>query len=293
MSLWTDFAASWPLLGEAYLAGWLAGALLATWGVLLLARNQVFLGAAASEMAALGVAIALLAGFHAPHGVGGHEHGLAATDWRHRIDGPAWAALIFAVVTCLLAAGRTDGRHSREAVTGWFFLFGAGFSLLLVSQAPLGREEVEQALASTILGASDLDQGLLVTCGLASLWILGRRFPDFYLFATEPDYARACGLAVGRWTVAVYLPTGLAIGLGMHVAGFLYTFACLLLPPMTAKYLCRTLRAQLVVAPLCAVVLGVLAFALANHYDFPPAQMAVGVLALGVPLARLCGRRSV
>ena len=292
--MWRDFMDSWPLFQNAYLAGWLAGGLLAVWGVPLLIRNQIFLGAAASEMSALGVAVALLCGFAPPHHHGahaGHGHGAESVpSWMERVDGPAWAALLFAVATCLLASGPPGRRHTREAVTGWYFLLGASLSLLLVSQAPLGKEEVEQALASTLLGAGTTDLVLLTLVALVTAGLLTLRFHSFFLHTTEPEYARACGLPVRRWDLTTALLTGLSIGLSMHVAGFMYTFGCLLLPAMMAKSLCRTVRGQLLAAPLLFLAFGFAAFVLDNHLDFPPAQFAVGLMALALLPVRLLRR---
>lgn len=293
----SEFLDSWPLFADAYCGGWLAASLLSLCGVFLVLRNQVFLGAAASEMSALGVALALLLGFHAPHaGHGahaGHSHGpVGEMDWRQAIDGPAWAALLFAVLTCLAASLRPRrGAHTREAQTGWLFLLGASLSLLLVSKAPLGKEEVEQALSSTILAARMSDLVLLSLAWLAALVLLQGRFHTFLLFATEPEHARTCGVRTGRWTFGTYLVTGLAIGLGMHVAGFMYTFGCLLLPPLMARSCARTVRGQLVSAPLLALGFTAAGFIMANHWDFPPAQFSVGLMALGTPLFAACGRR--
>jgi ABC-type Mn2+/Zn2+ transport system permease subunit len=43
-----EFLASWPLFHHTYLVGWLIGLLLALGGVLVVARDQIFIGAAVS-----------------------------------------------------------------------------------------------------------------------------------------------------------------------------------------------------------------------------------------------------
>jgi ABC-type Mn2+/Zn2+ transport system permease subunit len=44
------------------------------------------------------------------------------------------------------------------------------------------------------------------------------------------------------------------------------------------------------VAPLVAVPTGAIAFVLANHYDYPPAQMTVALLSLLLTIAWLFRR---
>ncbi len=52
-SRWIDsFVASWALFQYTYLAGWLIGLLLSLVGVLVVARDQFFLGAAMSQASA-------------------------------------------------------------------------------------------------------------------------------------------------------------------------------------------------------------------------------------------------
>jgi len=70
----------------------------------------------------------------------------------------------------------------------------------------------------------------------------------------------------------------------------LHTFGCLVLPALVAKSLCREVRTMFVVAPLVSLGPGVLGFILAIHYDFPPAQMTVALLCLGLCLAWVRGR---
>ena len=61
-----DFAASWHLFHNSYLAGWLIGLLLALIGVLVVARNQIFIGVAVSQASTLGIALTMwLGGFRA------------------------------------------------------------------------------------------------------------------------------------------------------------------------------------------------------------------------------------
>jgi ABC-type Mn2+/Zn2+ transport system permease subunit len=52
------------------------------------------------------------------------------------------------------------------------------------------------------------------------------------------------------------------------------------LPGLVARNLCRTVRGMLVAAPVIALASVVTAFVVANHYDWPPGQAAVALLAV-------------
>jgi ABC-type Mn2+/Zn2+ transport system permease subunit len=82
------------------------------------------------------------------------------------------------------------------------------------------------------------------------------------------------------WSLATSAWLGLAVGLSIRASGMLYTFGCLVLPALVAKNLCREVWLMFIVAPLFAVGTGVLSFILANHYDYPPGQMAVALFCL-------------
>ncbi|MHC5066195.1 MAG: metal ABC transporter permease, partial [Planctomycetota bacterium] len=84
---------------------------------------------------------------------------------------------------------------------------------------------------------------------------------------------------------------GILLGCSIHTAGSLFTFACLVLPPLAAKSLCTTTRSMFVVAPILAGSSCLLAFMLADYYDYPPGQLAAGLLAGLVLLLRLLIRR--
>ena len=49
-----EFVASWPLFHNTYLVGWLIALLLALVGVLVVARDQIFIGAAVSQASTWG-----------------------------------------------------------------------------------------------------------------------------------------------------------------------------------------------------------------------------------------------
>jgi ABC-type Mn2+/Zn2+ transport system permease subunit len=73
----------------------------------------------------------------------------------------------------------------------------------------------------------------------------------------------------------------------MHCAGLLYTFGCLVLPPLIARNVVREVRPMFVVAPLVGLATAAVGFVLANYYDYPPAQMTVALLCALLAASRL------
>jgi len=125
-----EFVASWPLFHNTYLVGWLIGLLLALVGVLVVARDQIFIGAAVSQASTLGVALAL--------GLGSWT-ATEALEWLHADAFLAAMAVVFSVLAALLTArGEAAAQESHEAVTGWVFLLSASGAILIVSHSPHG-----------------------------------------------------------------------------------------------------------------------------------------------------------
>jgi zinc transport system permease protein len=276
-----DFAASWALLHDTYLTGWLIAGLLGLCGVLVVARDQIFLGAAVAQSSTLGVVCGLLV--FTWLGEAGHHHGATHDDplpLAREAVLAAMAVLFSVLATLITAQPAKAGRDSQQAVTGWVFLIAAGLSVLAMAHDPHGMGEIHRLSFSSIIGATSTDVALyavLLALSAAAVALLRRRL---LLFVVDPELARAVGMRVRLWTAATFLWIGLVIGLAIRSGGTLYTFGCLVLPALVAKNLCREVRPMLVVAPVVGVLGAVAAFVLANHFDFPPAQMAVGLLAL-------------
>ncbi len=284
-----SFIDSWPLFAETYLAGWLCAALLAMLGVLVVARDQIFIGAGVSSVSTFGIALALTVGGTAGAAHFGHlhdDHGFLQSD--------AFAmtmAIVFAVGAALLTARPTrTGGESAEAVTGWVFLLGSAMSILVVARSPHGMEEVQRLMASTLIGADRADVliFLALSATTAVVWMFKHR--TLMWLVMDAPTARALGVSVGWWSFVTAAWLGLSLGVALYATGMLYTFGCLVLPALVAKHVCREVRPMFVVAPLVGVAAAVVGFVLANHFDFPPAQLTIALMAALLPAAWMVRR---
>ena len=252
--------------------------LLALVGVIVVARDQIFLGAAVSQASTLGIALALCASSVFP--VHSEQSGLShSASWLCCDSFQIVMAVAFSVLAALVTSWADRAkRESHEAITGWVFLISAALSVLVVANSPHGLEEIRRIHSSSIIGATMTDVSLfavLLAATLVLLLVAGRRL---LLFTLDPSMAAAVGMNVGRWAMSYSLWLGLAVGLSIRTSGMLFTFGSLVLPPLVAKNVCREVRPMFVVAPLVALATNTLGFVLANHYDFPPAQMNVALL---------------
>jgi ABC-type Mn2+/Zn2+ transport system permease subunit len=273
------FLESWELFQNAYLAGWLIAVVLAWLGVLVVARDQIFLGAAVSQASMLGITIGTWLGVGEPT----DPHDPLHSGWLLSLYGGVFA--VGAALLTVYIGGRV--RESREAVTGWVFLVGVSFSVIIAAHLPHGLEEVYRILASTIIGATREDVAVLSSMAVASLVALLVAHRTILLVVTDPDMAAAVGVRVARWDNFLWLWLGLGVSGAIRIAGTTFTFGSLVLPALIAKHLCAEMRQMFIVAPIVGCGGAILAFILADSLDLPPGQMAVAVWSAMLALAWL------
>lgn len=265
-----NFLSSWGLFYQSYLTGWLISLLLSLIGVLVVARDQIFIGAAISQASTFGIALTMWAAA---------LPSLMEIEWLHSDLFLSTTAVAFSVLAASLTARAGEiGKESHEAITGWVFLISASLSILIVSHSPHGLEEIHRLFSSSIIGATVVDLwmfGGLTLLTAALLMFLHRKI---LLFALDPSMAVAVGIKLDHWNLMTSAWLGLAIGLSIRASGMLYTFGCLVLPALVAKNLCRQVRTMFFVSPAVAVGTGIIGFILANQYDYPPAQLTVALL---------------
>ena len=261
-----DFLSSWSLFRDSYLAGWLIAVVLPLLGVLVVARDQIFVGAAVSQASVLGIACALR--FVS-------ALGLATLGW---LDPDAFVSAIAgmaAIAAALFTArgGRRSG-DSHESVTGFVFLVGSSGAVLVMAHSPHGMEEIHRLVASTIIGATTTDVAVFVLLTAVTVMVVRQRASELLLLVMDAEMAESVGMRVDRWNTVLAIWLGLVVGLSNRVAGAIFTFGCLVLPALTARNACREVRTMFLVAPMVGLATAVVAFVLAHGLDYPPGQTA-------------------
>lgn len=298
IEMFQNFFENWDLFRDASLVGWCLSILLAQVGVLVVARDQVFIGAAISQASALGIALALAcAAWFAPEVVEHVEFDPFAFEEHPEVhveeddQYASFFAVAFSVLAALLTAGGgyRSRRESREAVTGWIFLFCASVSILIVSHSDHGTEEVHRLLFSSLIGADSGDVWIFGFGALISVVAFSTLRRRLVLVTLDPEMAAAVGMRSRVWSFAIAVWLGLAIGLSMRVSGLLFTFGLLVLPTLVVKSLHRSTMPMLFTAPLVGLVASFFGSIIADHYDFPAAQMTVALLSGLVAVSWLIG----
>ncbi len=262
----SEFISSWSLFGVAYLTAIAGAVVLSLVGVYVIARDQLFMAAAVSQSSMLGVATTLFLGK----------------------GNPALIAVLFSISAAVLInfkSSRNGVTHQES--TGWVFLVASALSILLLVKQPFGLKQVQSMAASSMIGSTIQEAIVFGVLGLACLTLVMVCKGKITLWLSDPIMAAAVGIRIGMWSLAAALLLGLTSGMMIRSTGLLYTFACLVLPALSAKYLSRNIGTMFWLAPLIAVI-GVLpGLIIAHGFDFPPGQVVVITLAVLTALASL------
>src|SRR5262245_50181041 len=205
-----EFVGSWPLFHNAYLAGWLIGVLLSLAGVVVVARNQIFIGAAVAQASTLGIALSMWLGAQLGNDVllPEHVHGSLS-----------FVGVLFAVGAAAFTAREPNGGRTHEATTGWLFLACSSLAILVLAHSPHGLEEINHLVSSSIIGATRADVWLFGILALVTAVFVAAARERLMLFAIDPAMAAAVGMRPPRWAALLAAWLGLAVGLSMRATG--------------------------------------------------------------------------
>ena len=185
-------------------------------GIHVIAREVVFVDIALAQIAALGVAAALLVGLE-PEDPASYWFGLGAT-------------LLGAVV---LALTRSPTRRvSQEAVIGIVYAVSAAAAVLIADRTAHGAEHLRTMLVGSILavrGAEVLRVAALYAAVGLLHWACRR---PFLLISMDPATAYREGWRVRWWDFLFYASFGVVVTSSVRVAGVLLVFSYLIVPAL-------------------------------------------------------------
>jgi ABC-type Mn2+/Zn2+ transport system permease subunit len=234
----------------AVLSGLLVGTACALLGVFVILKRVVFIGIALSEIAACGIAGALLAGLP-----------------------PLAGAFVLTLAAVGLLAGPFESRRiPRDALLGVLFVAASCVSVLLVSRSGLCLHEVKSLLYGDLILASRGD--FLLLCAIlvpALAGLLVFRRPMLYAFL-DREAATVLHVQPARWELLFFLLLGTVVAAASKVAGALLVFCYLIVPATTALLVSRRLGRVLAIASALAILGTLTGLGLSFTADLPTNQ---------------------
>jgi zinc transport system permease protein len=260
---WSEFASGWQLgiYQDPVLCGILAGAVLGLLGVFVVLRRAVFVTAAISQSAGLGVVLAFALQIHG---------GVPVP--------PVIGALALALAATSLLALRTQRSiFARERVVGFCYIGASAAAVLVGDRIAQEAHDVAAILfgAAVLVRPEDLWLVGIVATVAAVLVLVSYRGLVFAGF--DPEGARVHGLPVGVIELGLWLLVAITVSVTTRAIGALPVFAFAVLPAMGALALVQRLSHALIAAALVGAISGGLGYVLAFFLQFPVGAAQAGL----------------
>lgn len=274
------FLEALPILKNGVLACLMAAAVNAFLGIYILVRRMVFVSAALSQVSALGVAFAFLAGALLGIQLGEGVH--------HAMP------LIFAgLAASFLAIQTSEKRITRESLLGIGYVLPAGLVLLILDKIAGETHEIDNILfGNTVFVPTGLLLFLLLTA-VAVVVIHLFLYKEFVFVAFDPDSARAGGLRTVLYNQIFFLTIAITISVSISAVGALPVFGFMVMPAAAALMLTDYLKRAFVLSMVFGVTSALVGFYVSFLYSLPtgPAMLATcGLWLIPGALKRVMGR---
>jgi len=189
-------------------------------GIHVLAREVIFVDLSLAQMAALGSAVAVLAG--------------VAPDSAHAF---AYALGFTTLGAALFALTRSHGRHQRvpqEAIIGIVYVVASAAAILVADRTPRGGEAIKDILVGSLLWVTwpQIARLAVIYVAVGIFHVVLRR--RFLTISFDPEAAAAQGWSLRWWGFLFYLSFGIVITFSVPILGVLLVFSFLVVPAAIA-----------------------------------------------------------
>jgi len=245
-------------------------------GVYVVLRRMVFVSAAITHSAGLGVAVAFYGQIHL--GLG-------------HLANPVLGALVFGMgCTLLLTVDPARLRLTRESLIGLVFVFASGAALLVGDRISQESHDIHAIIFGTAVLVSKADLYTTLATGAVvlglHLWL--RRGLVFASF--DPEGAGVQGLPVRLLDAFLLLSIGLMVSVTTRALGAMPVFAFSVLPAMAALSLSNRMGVVLALAATLGALSAVAGYILSFFLRFPVGASQTVVAAALAGAAMAAGR---
>lgn len=306
----------WPLLACVSI-----GLLHSYAGLHVLRRGVIFVDLALAQMAALGAVIGMVVTTHethahiqtvapaqAPAPTDELDAAIAQTgqvsaqepddDDEQHSQGlfDFWPTAFALAGALILAFGRVPGeRVPHEAIIGIVYVVAAAATILILSKAPHGHEQMEEMLTGKLLFVSRSEvittTAIYVVLGVLH-WLFRRQF---LAISKSSESAAQGGLRVYLWDCLFYAMFAVMVTRSVAIGGVLIVFSFLIIPGACASMLVDAFRARIFLAWVVATVVSLVGVSISAVADLPTGATLVATFgaALIVCIALSAGRRAI
>jgi len=275
---WQTFVDGLEIFLDPMVCGAAAGLVLGFLGVYVVLRRMVFVSAAVTHSAGLGVAVAFYAHIHLGAGQGLN---------------PVYGAFVFGIGTTLLLALNPERlRLTNESLVGLCFIFASGASLLVGDRISQESHDIHAIIFGTAVLVSKADLYTTLAVGGATLAVHLWLRRGFVFVSFDPESARVQQLPVRLLDGMLLLSVGLMVSVTTRALGAMPVFAFSVLPAMAALSLRLRLRWAFAVAAAVGGLSAVLGYMASFFLRFPVGASQTVVAAIFAGLAMAVGALS-
>lgn len=252
-----------PFMQQALLVSTILGMLCASLGVYIVLRRMVFLSATLAQISTAGMSLALLFGWNPLFlGIGASMFSIAGFSLRSPLRG-----------------------MPEDRLLGISYVGAFALSLLFVSKAAQGQEELQHLLQGNILTLTS-NQVILVSLVCILVGIIYWTFrKTFFFVAFDPVSAHTQRIPILPWNLSIYLMMSLVISIGVQVSGVLLIFAFLVIPASSAFMISNKLRTVFLISIGMTMISTFFGLYLSFVYDLPSSPSIVALLLVFILLA--------
>jgi len=183
-----------------------------------------------------------------------------------------------AILTLTLLERRGGG--TVEGRLGVLYVLAGAWSILLLVKNPFGEH-----------GMLDLLKGEVIAISNAQLFLTGGVFlvvvvpllvfhKEFLLVSFDPEMAITLKKGLRGWDGFLFSLVGLTVSISVLSVGPLVAFGFLIVPPLIAHQISRTMKQFMVLASAIGGLSAVIGFALAYKWDLPVGATDVALLGI-------------
>lgn len=259
-----EFFGAWSLFRDPVLTAVAAGAMLGWLGTWVVLRRAVFVTAAFSQSAALGVVLAFFLEIYSPFA-----------------PPPLVVALLLSGVCGVAVAGRVERlRAARDQVLAVLYLGAAAMALLLGDHIAQEAQDVQSVLYGTAVLVRPEDVRAVVVVGAAVALVQAMAFRPLLFVAVDADAARVRGLPVPLLESLAWGSLALAVAVTTRALGALPVFAMAVLPGIAALLLFDRLLLVFAAALFLGAVGGGLGYVVAFFASTPVGATQASILSV-------------
>ncbi|EPX55397.1 Zinc ABC transporter, inner membrane permease protein ZnuB [Cystobacter fuscus DSM 2262] len=252
-SSWAQFWDAYELFRDPMLCALIAGSVLGFLGVYVVLRRMVFVSAAVTQSAGLGVALAFYVEIH----LGLH------------VDPTVGAVALALVATMLLMMDPARLRLTRESLLGLAYAFTGGAAILVGDRISQEAHDIQGILFGTAVLVERPQLLAVAWAGALILfihlwWFRGLTFASF-----DRIGAHVQGLPVRMLDAVLMISIGLMVGVSARALGALPVFAFSILSALAALMLDLRLPWTFLLSTLAGAISGLGGYLFAYFYNFP------------------------